>query len=525
MKCFFVVRIFLGNLLLRDRYLRFLRREAACKLPRNRAQSGMILIESDQVYLNQIAQYYSSGPLMKFFSAEIFSYRMGKLNWWTPYTSRIRHFLSLAYGFGSRQLILIDGKVSEPIKNNAQELLRSIRSKRDLETLHVSGILIGDLIYDRFLSSNQVATLDLQSNVFRESFQETLAYFFRWLEFFKNNDVKAVCISHCVYHYAIPARIAIHCRTPVFEITAGQVFKLDEDNLHAVVSNYTLKEIAESGLEENSQAVSSIGNREISEYLRPDASKNFNLNSLHGRIISNNLNLDLDPNKITILIAMHLFYDAPHRYGAAIFPDFYEWLCHLGHLANKTDFNWLIKSHPDLPPSKDSIINELLLKYPKFQLVPTASSHATFVELGVDFVLTVHGSVGFEFPLLGIPVIGANPNAPYADFDFSISPKTIDEFNEIILGLHGNSKTVDKEELASFFYARSVTQFDGWLINNYPEFLQDVGGMNNSMSQKVLQYFVRNPDIRLHSKIEQGLMQFFRSGENVLKMEHFIIQS
>ena len=479
----------------------------------------MILVESNQVHLNQIAQYYSSGSLVDFYSSKLVSYRMSKLKFWTPYTARFRHFLSLAYGFGSKKLILMDGRPSNQAKIVANDLCSSLKSKRDLERLIVSDILIGDLIYDRFLSAHQKATVDLRSIKFRNSCEESLTYFFRWLDFFSKNEIKAICISHCVYHFAIPARVAIQRKIPVYEITAGSIFKLDQSNLHSVVSPTTLKEVAEIGLATNFQEVESVGKREISNYLEPDEFKNPNLKALHSREASKNLKLD--PDRITLLITTHIFYDAPHRFGIALFPDFLEWLEHLGQLSNKTNYNWLIKVHPDLPSSKELILLGVLSKYPKLKLIPPAISHFSLVESGVDYVLTVHGSVGFEFPLMGVPVIGANPNAPYSSFDFSISPKSVEEYDELILGLSLNSKSIEKLDLESFFYARYMTQSHDWLLKNYPQFLRAVGGMNNSMDKKVIRYFVNNPDIRPTSEIEQVLFRFFHSGDHVLNMGHF----
>ncbi len=510
-----------GNIFIADGNLRALRYEAARKVSKKIHSAGVILLESDQVYLNQIAQYYSSDPLMEFYSSRIVSYRMGPLNFWTPITARIRHFLSLAYGFGSRKLVLVNGRPSSRAKLAVNDLLASVKSKSDLERLSVSGILIGDLIYDRFLSTQQIATVDLESKEFRNSFQESLTYFLQWLDFFSKNKVTAICVSHCVYHYAIPARVAIQSDIPVYEITAGNIFKLDRSSLHSIVSHTELKKAAEKGLATNFQEVVSVGNREITNYLKPDEFKNPNLKALHSNEISRDLELKVNPSRVTLLVATHLFYDAPHRYGIALFPDFFEWLEHLGQLSNKTDYNWLIKVHPDLPLSKGSIVGDVLARYPGLELVPSSTSHASLVKAGVDFVLTVHGSVGFEFPLLGVPVIGANPNAPYSNFGFSISPKSVAEFDDLIFGLANRSKFIERLEVESFFYARFVTQFDAWLLTNYSQFLQDVGGMNNSMSKKVLRYFVSNPEITSTSELRQGLFRFFQSGDNVIQMSHF----
>jgi hypothetical protein len=525
MKCFRLSLVRLGNLFISNQHAQFLRVQAVRRVFENPEPTGIILIEFNQVHLNQIAQYYASNSLKQFFASEIYSYRMDKLNWWTPVTARARHFLSLAYAFGSKKLILIDGALPKAMQEKAERTLGSIRDNRQLETLVVEGVSIGDLIYDRYLSSNRELTVDINSHAFKASFRESIAYFYRWLNILTRGDVKAICISHCVYHYAIPARIAISLGIPVFEITAGHIFRLDKDNLHAVVGHQTLKQVAEMGTTYYPELVVSVGTQEIETYLKPDPSRNPNLNSLHSSQISIDLPWKLNPNKKTVLIATHLFYDAPHRYGIGLFSDFYEWLVHLGRLSNQTDYNWLIKGHPDLPTSRNSIIEELQVEFPKLQLVPNYTSHATIVKAGVDFVLTVHGSVGFEFPLLGIPVIGSNPQAPYADFEFAITPKNVEEYDALILNLEKISKIVSSSDLISFFYARATTHFDGWLLTNYSQFLKDVGGMNNSMNNSVLKYFAQQPEVLSVAEIDQGIERFLKDGDSFLKRKHFFTQS
>ena len=51
--------------------------------------------------------------------------------------------------------------------------------------------------------------------------------------------------------------------------------------------------------------------------------------------------------KIKVLIALHNFYDSPHVFGNMLFPDFYEWLRHIVKLSKLTDYEWLVKPHPE----------------------------------------------------------------------------------------------------------------------------------------------------------------------------------
>ena len=50
--------------------------------------------------------------------------------------------------------------------------------------------------------------------------------------------------------------------------------------------------------------------------------------------------------------------------------------------------------------------------------------------LGIQFVLTVYGTVASELPIYNIKVINASKNQPHADFNFSINPKNLDDYKK-----------------------------------------------------------------------------------------------
>ena len=51
-------------------------------------------------------------------------------------------------------------------------------------------------------------------------------------------------------------------------------------------------------------------------------------------------------------------------------------------------------------------------------------SHKQIISEGIDFVITQHGSVGYEYAYLGIPVINSSINNPQISYKFNINPKS-----------------------------------------------------------------------------------------------------
>ena len=66
--------------------------------------------------------------------------------------------------------------------------------------------------------------------------------------------------------------------------------------------------------------------------------------------------------------------------------------------------------HPDPLPGTEVIIREILEEFPRITFIPPETSHHQLVKEGIDFVLTAYGTVGHEYPALGVQVINAGYN-------------------------------------------------------------------------------------------------------------------
>jgi len=132
-----------------------------------------------------------------------------------------------------------------------------------------------------------------------------------------------------------------------------------------------------------------------------------------------------ESDNIKVLIATHCFYDNPHGAGGMLFLDFYEWLCFLGEISEKTDYDWYIKLHPDYVPGTIESLNKIIDKYPKLTWVPPETSFFQLVKEGISFALTCYGSVGHELPIL---LCCMNPTIPLTHFHCSLFSHLLTKF-------------------------------------------------------------------------------------------------
>ena len=72
-----------------------------------------------------------------------------------------------------------------------------------------------------------------------------------------------------------------------------------------------------------------------------------------------------------ILIYCHSLKDSPHVFGNFFYNDFHEWLISLSRISKKTNYEWLIKPHPDDEFIEKNYFFEIKKKFKNAHILPT----------------------------------------------------------------------------------------------------------------------------------------------------------
>ena len=229
-----------------------------------------------------------------------------------------------------------------------------------------------------------------------------------------------------------------------------------------------------------------------------------------------------DDGKLRILVATHDFYDSPHSYGDNFYPDFYIWLNKLGEISTKTDYNWYLKTHRDSVADDSAVFSELMQKYPKFIELDSETSHHEIIEAGIDYALTVYGTIAMEYPALGVPVINASFNNPHSSYSFSITPKDRSDYEQLIMNLESHKHQIEKSQILEYYFMAHLLNPKSWVYHDYDLYLADIGGYRNSVSNKVYAEFLRNSNNRRSiSDIKRAIRSFIDSNDFRLGHQHF----
>jgi len=406
------------------------------------------------------------------------------------------------------------------------EIYPNLKTKRDVENLEVGGVWVGDLLYDSHLRKWLIPTVDMNDNRFHTSLKEALGYYVYWRDYLDSHHVKAVIVTHCVYApYAIILRVAIQRGIPGYQVNATSIFLLNEENIRAYTEfHHYSEEFRKLPLQEQQRGLKASKEKlerrfagEVGVDMRYSTKSAF-VRSGKGRVL-------VESPRIKVLVATHCFFDSPHPYGVALFPDFYEWMTFLGEISEKTDYDWYLKMHPDFLPGNKPIIAEFVKKYPKFTLLPSEISHLQIIEEGIDFGLTVAGTIGFEYAALGVPVINGATCNPHVAYNFNFHPRSIEEYERLLMDLPNQKLDIDVNEVYEYYYMAFIDNVENWLFSDYNAFLDQIGGYKKQVGPISYKKFMQEFSKERHEQILSTVRRFVESKEYRLRKRHLSRES
>lgn len=478
------------------------------------AGKGEILIEATRMESSIISFSYLANVLARKHNARIVAYLIRK----NSFTSRLssRKIFRVYRSFNAQDFIFYQLSQSQSTAVNKffRNIVPQLKNKKDVEDLHVDGLWIGDLLYDSHCMDYQEPTITLGSQHFHESLKKAISWYVFWRDYFKDHIVQSVIVSHTVYlPTGVITRLAIQRKIPVYQINATHLYYLTEKNLWAYNDFfYYPEQFRELPKEERHEGLRLAQERLQKRFSgKVGVDMHYSTKSAYGQIREKKVLKD--SSRIKILVATHCFFDSPHPYGVNLFPDFYEWLYFLGEISEITDYDWYIKTHPDFLPGNIPIIQEFIGKFPKFSMIPSETSHLQLKEEGIDFGLTVYGTIGFEYAALGIPVVNASICNPRIRYHFNIHPQSVEEYRKILLNLLDQKIDIDVDEVYEYYYMAFIHNVNNWLFKDYDGFLREIGGYYKQFSSISYQKFMDQFSEERHQHILTSLIKFVESGE------------
>ncbi len=229
------------------------------------------------------------------------------------------------------------------------------------------------------------------------------------------------------------------------------------------------------------------------------------------RIINKSKNLK-------ILIAPHSFSDSPHCYGNNFFTDHFEWLEFLGQVSNLSNYDWYIKCHPDYTTYFDKTVDQVknfTKKYPKINYLNSNVSHLQIIEEGINFVLTVNGSIASEYPYFDVCAINASKNNPHNQYDFSVTPSNKREYINIIKNLKLSKNRIIKKEILEYYFMRHEHYNNRWFFSDLNKVKKEIKDYKNFSNYLIYQYWLKNFNLKQHNIKYKKIKKFIDSNDYI----------
>ena len=91
---------------------------------------------------------------------------------------------------------------------------------------------------------------------------------------------------------------------------------------------------------------------------------------------------------------------------------------------------------------------------------------------GINFVLTIYGTISWEYAYYKIPVLTASRNCPTIDFNFNHHSSS-KKYEENLMNLDKIKVEVDRNEIINYYLAKYLIFNHNNLMKNFSNFLED----------------------------------------------------
>lgn len=493
----------------------------------SQSRPRQIMVEAGQPKSNQLALSIFLPVLQEALDAGTVFFDVGSANSLAKFKAIFRQYFSPIQQLSAVSLLYIQttDNPAAKVEEIANQFQSTAVTPELLELAKYRNIVIGDLIYDTYLRRTNLPTIDMSSIEYRKVLIEAIGLVDYWFDYITNESVSAICVSHCVYLGAIPGRVGVHLGAQVFQVNTHAIYRVTDEFPHAYTDyvNYRKEflklpvDIRESGVKRAEERLDLRFKGEVAVDM-PYSTK-----SAYTRVPQVLGTGIIQNNRLKVLVAIHDFYDSPHSYGNNFYPDFYIWLYRLNELSLELDYDWYVKTHPDIQGPGNSVLSEFIRQSNGFRLIPSDTSHHDLIRDGIDCVLTVFGTIAMEYPYLGRTVVNASRSNPHVAYGFSVTPRDKSHYEDVIRNLRQYcSIMVNRDEILEYYFMHNIHGLQSWIFRDQAKLLDEIGGYDASNSSRIYSYFLDSLNRWNGTDYEGAIKAFLNSKEIRLGSSHFM---
>ena len=404
------------------------------------------------------------------------------------------------------------------------KLNKKIIIGEDLINLKIDEVRIGKHLYDYLLVKYKLLSVEKITLKHRFTFSTDILYYLCSIDFLKKEENPIIILPDNVYRHGAIFEYAknnsLNCLTAL-SLTEFTIHKFDSSEsfkehcrtpslefVEEIISNNSLMEHAKKSFEDR---ILGVGDQH--DVIRAYAKEKIEIS--REELINI---MRLNPEKPIILVAAHIFSDAPHANNDLIFKDFYEWLLVTClELKKNNDLNFVIKEHPtsNLYGESNKTFGALKKLSLEDKLLPNNIKTNSLFNL-VDVLITCGGTAAMEFAYHGIPnLIASKP--PYYKFGFSDISESKTEYINKLKTVHEKRKLSTSQRnnaLAMLYIFDKLQKMDNlnYVIGSQKTYL----GVNKDLTL-FMEEMIEDTKIQIgYKSLKESLSIFFSQRERNL---------
>lgn len=427
------------------------------------AQGSVVLVHMTKYGSYQVVQAHILAALRELHALPTIAYRIddaGVRERVSRWFRRLRgrrsdHALDEVYRDIADEIavLTVTPSVRRRARREVTRFLRTRPDRRALERFSVGGVRIGHLAYDKFIQTGH-PVVDTAHPGLAPVLIEFVEHLLLLQDLCDRRDVAWFVSTGPNHQPGVITRVAIDRARPI--IVAGQdhAFRLSE--YRPFTSGASLDDRARFARlsPETRTRLLTAADRFVRD-LVDDGSRDLSATGQRPWAESSAM-AGLEPSgngRPRVLVAVHSLYDDPHAGGINLFPDFFTWIEHLAGLVERTDYEWVFKLHPDQRDDGMGVrpaIERLLEPFCRARILPEGVKHRELLDAGIDLALTVYGTIGFEYPAAGVPVLAAGPLNPHASYAYCLTPQTVEEYDRYLLDPASWRYDIPRDEILEY---------------------------------------------------------------------------
>lgn len=426
------------------------------------------------------------------------------------------------------------------LKNNSETvllynfILNSINEKNDISKIKYKNIIIGDLIYDGYLKLFNETTIDIKDYRFKKYLNDCILLVNFWDNYFASNKINYIIGCHLSYAYGFVFRVALLHNIKSCVCQNGKLFRIQKNRLQSWLTfkdyRFQFNQLTSSQKINALNLADNLLKKKFLGFLGSVVKDNVASRSAYHKNYDVKKSVLNKNNKIKVLICTHSVGDSIYAHGDNLFSDFYEWLSFLNKVSLETDYDWYIKDHPRYDKIKAIRSNKrtyklsksFVKKNNKLNYINPNTSHHQILQEGIDFVLTMYGSVAHEYAYHNVPVLTASKNCPTINYNFNIHSKNIDDYKNKLKNLHNLKVNIKKNEILEYVFMSQIFNDSDCLFDEYTSFI-DISknkSYDDYDSFYFLNYWMKQVDKKKLLKMNKLLELFFSSNDYSLNLIH-----